>query len=87
MSHLSVLLVPSPRGEEWLMESPRAHVLLWLEQICIEAPYYAVPKDFVVCPMAQAKRIGLLTSNGRVVREAALNAYPALKLARRPVAA
>ena len=87
MSHSSVLLVPSHRGEEWLMESPRAHILLWLEQICIDAPSYAVPKDFVVCPAAQAKRIGLLTSNGRVVREAALGIYPALKLARRPVAA
>jgi long-subunit acyl-CoA synthetase (AMP-forming) len=87
MSHLSVLLVPSPHGEEWLMESPRAHVLLWLEQLCIDAPAYAVPKDFVVCPVAQAKRIGLLTANGRVVREAALGIYPALKLARRPAAA
>ena len=87
MSHLSVLLVPSLHGEEWLMESPRAHILLWLEKICIDAPAYAVPKDFVVCPLAQAKHIGLLTSNGRVVREAALGIYPALKLARRPVAA
>lgn len=87
MSQLSVLLVPSPLGEAWLMESPRAHILLWLEQVCIEAPSYAVPKEFVVCPAAQAKRMGLLTSNGRVVRDAALNAYPALKLARRPVAA
>jgi acyl-CoA synthetase (AMP-forming)/AMP-acid ligase II len=86
MSQLSVLLVPSHRGEEWLMDAPRAHILLWLEKICIDAPSYAVPKDFVVCPAAQAKRIGL-TSNGRVVREAALGIYPALKLARRPVAA
>jgi long-subunit acyl-CoA synthetase (AMP-forming) len=87
MDHLSALLVPSPQGEEWLMESPRAHVLLWLEQLCIDAPAYAVPKDFVVCPMARAKRIGLLTANARVVREAALGIYPALKLARRQVAA
>jgi long-subunit acyl-CoA synthetase (AMP-forming) len=87
MSHLSVLLVPSLHGEEWLMESPRAHVLLWLERLCIDAPSYAVPKDFVVCPLAQAKHIGLLTSNGRVVREAALGIYPALKLVRRPIAA
>lgn len=87
MNHLSVLLVPSHRGEEWLMDAPRAHILLWLAQTCIDAPSYAVPKDFVVCPAAQAKRIGLLTSNGRVVREAALGIYPALKLARRPVAA
>ena len=87
MNHLRVLLVPSRHGEEWLMESPRAHILLWLEQICIDAPSYAVPKDFVVCPIAQARRIGLLTSNGCVVREAALSIYPALKLARRPVAA
>lgn len=87
MSHLSVLLVPSHQGEEWLMDAPRAHILLWLEQLCIDAPTYAVPKDFVVCPAAQARRIGLLTSNGRVVREAALGIYPALKLARRPVAA
>ncbi len=85
--HLSVLLVPSVLGERWLMESPRAHILLWLERICADAPSYAVPKDFVLCPAAQAKRIGLLTSNGRVVREAALSIYPALKLARRPVAA
>jgi long-subunit acyl-CoA synthetase (AMP-forming) len=87
MSHLGMLLVPSPHGEEWLMESPRAHILLWLEQICIEAPSYAAPKDFVVCPAAQAKRIGLLTANGRVVREAALGIHAALKLARRPAAA
>jgi long-subunit acyl-CoA synthetase (AMP-forming) len=86
-SQLSMLLIPSQHGEEWLMESPRAHILLWLEQICIDAPAYAVPKDFVVCPMSQAKRIGLLTANGRVVREAAHGIYPALKLARRPVAA
>ena len=77
--HLSVLLIPSPLGERWLMESPRAHVLLWLEQICIDAPAYAVPKDFVVCQATEAKRIGLLTANGRIVREAASKAYPALK--------
>ena len=85
--HLSVLLVPSTSGERWLMESPRAHILLWLEQICIDAPLYAVPKDFVVCQATEAKRIGLLTSNGRIVRDAAKRAYPALKIARRPIAA
>jgi hypothetical protein len=69
------------------MESPRAHILLWLEQICLDAPVYAVPKDFVVCPALQAKRLGLLAANGRVVRDAALTTYPALKLARRPAAA
>jgi long-subunit acyl-CoA synthetase (AMP-forming) len=85
--HLSVLLIPSALGERWLMDSPRAHILLWLGQVCIDAPAYAVPKEFVVCPAMQAKRIGLLTSNGRVVRGAAHSAYPALKIARRPVAA
>jgi long-subunit acyl-CoA synthetase (AMP-forming) len=87
MSHLGVLLIPSLPGEEWLMESPRAQILLWLEQICIDAPAYAVPKDYVVCPAAQAKCIGLLTANGRIVREAALSIYPALKLARHQAAA
>jgi acyl-CoA synthetase (AMP-forming)/AMP-acid ligase II len=86
MSYLGVLLIPSLHGEEWLMESPRAHILLWLERICIDAPTYAVPKDYVVCPAAQAKSIGLLSANGRVVREAALTIYPALKLARRQAA-
>jgi acyl-CoA synthetase (AMP-forming)/AMP-acid ligase II len=65
MSHLSALLIPSALGERWLMTSPRAHILLWLEQICIDAPAYAVPKEFVVCPLMQAERIGLLTANGR----------------------
>ena len=87
MDHVCVLIVPSALGERWLMESPRAHVLLWLEQICIDAPAYAVPKDFVVCPALQAKRLGLLRANGRVVRDAALATYPALKLARTPAAA
>ncbi len=87
MNHVSVLLVPSPHGERWLMEAPSAHVLLWLEQLCIDAPSYAVPKDFVVCPTDQAKRLGLLTANGRIVRDAALSAYPALRLARSRVAA
>ncbi len=87
MDHVCVLIVPSALGERWLMESPRAHVLLWLEQLCIEAPGYAVPKDFVVCPALQAKRLGLMRANGGVVRDAALTTYPALKLARRPAAA
>jgi len=81
MDHVSVLIVPSTLGERWLMESPRAHVLLWLERTCVDAPAYAVPRDFVVCPAMQAKRLGLLTANGRIVRDAALSAYPALKLA------
>ncbi len=85
--HLSVLLIPSASGERWLTEAPRAHILLWLEQICIDAPAYAVPKDFAVCPTAEAKRTGLLTSNGRVVRDAANSAYQALRLARRAIAA
>jgi len=84
---LSVLLIPSPLGERWMRESPRAHILLWLEQICIDAPAYAVPKDFVVCASTEARRIGLLTTNGRIVRDAVDKAYPALKLARCPVAA
>jgi long-subunit acyl-CoA synthetase (AMP-forming) len=79
---LNVLLIPSPSGERWLTESPRAHVLLWLEQVCVELPAYAVPKDFVVCGATEAKRIGLLTSNGHIVRETAKKAYPALKAAR-----
>lgn len=87
LDHVRVLIVPSALGERWLMESPRAHVLLWLEQTCIDAPAYAVPKDFVVCPALQAKRLGLLRANGRIVRDAALTTYPALKLARRPAAA
>ena len=87
LDHVCVLIVPSALGERWLIESPRAHVLLWLEQICIDAPAYAVPKDFVVCPALQAKRLGLLRANGRVVRDAALATYPALKLARTPAAA
>jgi long-subunit acyl-CoA synthetase (AMP-forming) len=80
--HLAVLLIPSALGERWLMEAPRAHVLLWLEQICIDAPAYAVPKDFVICPVAEAKRMGLLTSSGRLARDVAPRAYSALKLAR-----
>jgi hypothetical protein len=46
-----------------------------------------VPRDFVVCPPGQAKRLGLLAANDRVVRDAAARAYPALKLARSPAAA
>ncbi len=84
---IGVLLIPSPTGERRLMESPRAQVLLWLERLCIGAPTYAVPKDFVVCPADQAKRLGFLTANGRVARDAAARTYPALKLARRPAAA
>jgi long-chain acyl-CoA synthetase len=84
---IGVLLIPSATGERWLMESPRAHVLLWLERLCIDAPAYAVPRDFVVCPPGQAKRLSLLTANRRVVRDAAARAYPALKLARSPAAA
>ncbi len=87
MDHTSLLVVPSHHGEEWLMESPRAHIQLWLERLCAEAPSYAVPKDFAVCPGAQAKRIGLLTSNGRIVRKVAFNLYPELKLAGRCAAA
>jgi long-subunit acyl-CoA synthetase (AMP-forming) len=87
MDHVSVLLVPSPLGERWLTEAPPAHVLLWLEQICIDAPSYAVPKDFVVCPELQARRLGFLSANGRIVRNAALSAYPALRLARGRAAA
>jgi hypothetical protein len=41
----------------------------------------------VVCPVLQAKRLGLLAANGRIVRDAVLNAYPALRLARSQVAA
>jgi long-subunit acyl-CoA synthetase (AMP-forming) len=85
--HLNVLLIPSPSGEHWLLQAPPAHVLLWLERVCIELPAYAVPKDFVVCTATEAKRIGLLTSNGRIVRETAKKAYPALKVARHLVAA
>jgi long-subunit acyl-CoA synthetase (AMP-forming) len=84
---IGVVLIPSAIGERRLIESPRAHLLLWLERLCIDAPTYAVPKDFVVCPPAQAKRLGLLTTNGRIVREAAARAYPALKLARSRAAA
>lgn len=87
MDHVSVLLIPSPQDERWATEAPSAHILLWLEQICIEAPSYAVPRDFVVCPVTQAKRLGLLAANGRIVRDAALSAYPALRLARSRVAA
>jgi long-subunit acyl-CoA synthetase (AMP-forming) len=85
--HLSVLLIPSPHGERWLAEAPRAHVLLWLEHICVDAPGYAVPKDFVTCAAAEAKRIGILTANGRIHREAARKAYPGLRLAQRSIAA
>ena len=79
--HLSALLIPAPQGERWLMETPRAHVLLWLERVCRAAPAHAIPKDFVVCPAAEARRIGLLTANWRVQRKAAKKAFAELKLA------
>ena len=87
MDQLNALLIPSALGEAWLMESPRADILLWLEQACGDAPPYAVPRNFVVCPAWQAKQMGLLTSNGRIARSAALTAYPALMRARCPAAA
>jgi long-subunit acyl-CoA synthetase (AMP-forming) len=87
MDQLNALLVPSALGEAWLTESPRAHILLWLEQACCDAPPYAVPRNFVVCPSSQAKQMGLLTSNGRIARSAALAVYPALMRARCPAAA
>lgn len=77
--YLSVLLVASPWGERWLTDAPRAHILLWLERICADAPAYAVPKDFVVCPLVEAKRIGLLTANGRIQREVTKNAFAVLR--------
>jgi long-subunit acyl-CoA synthetase (AMP-forming) len=87
MDQLNALLIPSAPGEVWLMESPRADILLWLEQACGDAPPYAVPRNFVACPAWQAKQMGLLTSNGRIARSAALTAYPALMRARCPAAA
>ncbi len=87
MDQLNALLVPSTLGEAWLTESPRAHILLWLEQVCRDAPPYAVPRNFVVCPSLQAKQMGLFTANGRIVRSAALRAYPAFMRARCPAAA
>jgi long-subunit acyl-CoA synthetase (AMP-forming) len=84
--HLRVLLIPSPAGERWPTEAPRAHVLLWLEQICRDAPAYAVPKDFAVCAASEAKQTGLLTPNGRIVRAAANRAYAAVELARHAAA-
>lgn len=79
LDQVTVLIVPSPLGEAWFGTAPRAHVLLWLEQICADAPAYAVPKDFAVCQIAKAKQIGLLMSDGRIKREAAHCLYPTLR--------
>jgi long-subunit acyl-CoA synthetase (AMP-forming) len=85
--HPGVLLIPSPIGEAWLARLPRAQVQLWIEQMCAEAPVYAVPKAFAVCTAAEARRRGLLTANGRIVRAAAEGAYREIRKAIRLVAA
>ena len=85
--HLSALLVPAPQGGALADgDAPRPHPPMARAGLQ-GAPAYAIPKDFVVCPAAEARRIGLLTANGRVEREAAKKAYPALKLAQRQIAA
>ena len=80
LDHVSLLIVPSPSGETWFRTAPRAHVLLWLQQICADAPSYAVPKDFAICRMLQAKHFGLLMGDGRIKRDAAHHLYPTLRL-------
>ena len=56
MGQLNALLIPSLLGEAWLMELPRADILAWLEQVCGDAPPYAVPKNFVVCPAGRRNK-------------------------------
>ena len=67
--HLSVLLVPTAAGTEWFMHADRADVLDFIACCCVDAPSYAVPKDFFVLSLPEVTRLGLLTSNGRFRRK------------------
>ena len=82
MDQLNALLIPSAPGEAWLIESPRADILLWLEQACGDAPPYAVPRNFVACPAWQAKQNGPPHLEWAHRAQRRVTAYPALMRAR-----
>jgi len=67
--YLTVLLIPSVTGTEWLTQADRADVLDFIAGRCIDAPSYAVPKDFFLLSLPEVIRLGLLTSNGRFRRK------------------
>ncbi len=51
------------------MHADRADVLDFIASCCVDAPSYAVPKDFFVLSLPEVTRLGLLTSNGRFRRK------------------
>jgi len=67
--HLSALLIPSATGGEWFVHADRADVLNFIADCCVDAPSYAVPKDFLALSLPEAIRLGFLTSNGRFRRK------------------
>ena len=67
--YLTVLLIPSATGIQWFMQADRADVLDFIAGRCVDAPSYAVPKDFFLLSLPKVIRLGLLTSNGRFRRK------------------
>jgi long-subunit acyl-CoA synthetase (AMP-forming) len=76
--HLTVILVPALRDEEWFEQASHEAIGAMVTGCCRDAPAYAVPRQFVVAPAAELARFGLMTGNGRIRRKALLEAYSAL---------
>jgi long-subunit acyl-CoA synthetase (AMP-forming) len=68
---LTALLVPSERGEAWFASASAQAIADAVIRCCDGAPDYAIPQQFIVLPSASAAH--LLTANGRIKRQAAVN--------------
>lgn len=73
--HLTAFLVPTARGEEWFADASMQEIGALVAECCRDVPSYAVPRRYVVVPLGDLARFGLLTGNGRIRRKAMLEAY------------
>jgi len=78
---LAALIIPSAMGAQWLAHAPKAHVLMAMALACRDVPAYALPRDFAVLSLDEAKRRNLLTPNGRLRRASLESAFAEIKSA------
>ena len=70
--HLTAILVPTARGEDWFRRASLEEIGALFAECCCDVPPYAVPRQFIVVTTAELDSIGLLTGNGRIRRRAIL---------------
>ena len=73
--YLTAILVPTPPASDWFARASTDDIAEAVTARCIDIPSYAVPRQFIVAPLGDVARAGLITGAGDIRRRETVAMY------------